>query len=74
VLGQSCDATVIAARTPTELLVGPPWEAPIPAGTVLYYVSQRRLEPAEAVNALRATGRRATGRMLRPAALESVAD
>jgi len=74
VLGQSCDATVIAARTPTELLVGPPWEAPIPAGTVLYYVSQRRLEPAEAVNALRAAGRRATGRMLRPAALESVAD
>src|SRR5262249_7849104 len=72
-LGQSCDTTVIAARTPTDLLVGPAWETPIPAGTVLYYVSQRRLEPDEAVNALRAPGHRAAGRTLRPAALESVA-
>jgi voltage-gated potassium channel len=53
-LGREYDATVIAARTPAELLVGPGWSTPIPGGSVLYYVSHRRLTGDDAVTALKA--------------------
>lgn len=52
-LGRRCDATVIAARTDDQLLVSPRWRTPLPAGTVLYYLSRRQITPAEIVTALR---------------------
>jgi Trk K+ transport system NAD-binding subunit len=52
-LGRRYGATVIAVRTRDALMVGPGWTDPVPGGSVLYYVSRRRLTPDEAVTALR---------------------
>lgn len=54
-LGRRYDATILAVRTPYELLVGPGWSAPVPGGAVLYYVSAQRLTPQDAVAALHGT-------------------
>ena len=51
-LGRRHDATVIAARTPRSLLVSPGWNTPIPGGSVLFYISRRRLETCEVIDAL----------------------
>lgn len=42
-LGRLHGATVVAARTHEQLLISPGWRTPLPAGTVLYYVSEHRL-------------------------------
>lgn len=53
-LGTEHNATVLAARTEEELLVSPGWQTDLPAGTVLYYVSERRLTPEAIAAAVRA--------------------
>lgn len=52
-LGRRYGATVLAARTAGQLLVSPSWPTPLPAGTVLYYVSRREIAPDELATALR---------------------
>jgi len=42
-LGREHGALALAARNRDELLVSPPWETELPAGTVVYYVSRARL-------------------------------
>ena len=51
-LGRHHGATVLAARTDDRLLVNPPWQAELPAGSVLYYVSPRPLTAAQVSEAL----------------------
>ncbi len=53
-LGRRHDATVIAARTPDALLVGPRWNDEIPGGSILYYVSHQRLSPDDVLGTVRA--------------------
>jgi voltage-gated potassium channel len=43
-LGRTFGATLLAVRSGTELVVSPPWDTPVPAGTTLYYVADHRLE------------------------------
>ncbi|SEP23853.1 ion channel [Trujillonella endophytica] len=43
-LGRRFGATLLAVRGPDgELVVSPPWDRPVPAGTTLYYVARERL-------------------------------
>lgn len=56
-LGRAFGATVLAARFDDDLVVNPSWDAELPAGSVLYYVSPRRLTDAEIETALRERGR-----------------
>lgn len=51
-LGREHAATVIAIRRGGSL-VNPTWDTPLAAGSVLYYVGERRLAPAEITRALR---------------------
>jgi voltage-gated potassium channel len=46
-LGRAFGATVLAVRGPGGLVVSPPWDTPLPAGTTLYYVGRSRIAPAE---------------------------
>jgi voltage-gated potassium channel len=46
-LGRRFDATVLAMDTGDELLISPPWSAPVPAGATLYYVCERPLSVEE---------------------------
>ncbi|MDI5976379.1 potassium channel family protein [Amycolatopsis magusensis] len=52
-LGRQHDATVLAARTPDDLLVSPSWDTALPAGSVLYFVSRERISEAQLTAALR---------------------
>ncbi|SFP47048.1 voltage-gated potassium channel [Amycolatopsis arida] len=51
-LGRSHGATLLAARAGGRLLVNPSWDTELPAGAVLYYLSPRRLTPAQITQAL----------------------
>ena len=42
--GRMFGATVLAVRGSNDLVVSPPWETPVPAGTTLYYVAAQRIE------------------------------
>lgn len=42
--GRTYGATVLAVRDPDGLLVSPPWDRPVPAGTTLYYVAGERID------------------------------
>lgn len=53
-MGRRHAATIIAVRTPDALLVGPAWDAPVPAASVLYYVGRYRLASADVLGALQA--------------------
>ena len=44
--GRAHAATVVAVRTGDELLVSPPWDQPVDAGAVLYYLARERIEPS----------------------------
>jgi voltage-gated potassium channel len=52
-LGRGFRATVLAARADHELLISPDWTTPIAGGATLYYVAERRLDPADLEHALR---------------------
>ncbi|MGC7102767.1 ion channel [Amycolatopsis lurida] len=52
-LGRAHSATVLAARTPDNLLVSPSWETILPTGSVLYFVCRRRITEAQLTAALR---------------------
>jgi voltage-gated potassium channel len=58
-LGRRHDATILAARAGDTLLVSPPWQTELPPGSVLYYVSQRRLTPEDLADAVSRPGLRA---------------
>lgn len=45
-LGRRFSAIALAVRTDADLVVSPPWDAPVPAGTTIYYVAAHRLDPA----------------------------
>lgn len=45
-LGRSHSATPLAVRDGGELTVSPPWDAPVPQGSVLYYVAGERIDAA----------------------------
>lgn len=47
--GERHGATVIAVRRPGGLLVSPPWDAPVGAGDVVYYLAARRVTDPAAV-------------------------
>ena len=49
--GQHFGATLIAVRQGDALLVSPPWETPIEAGAVLYYVADQRIDEARLASA-----------------------
>jgi Trk K+ transport system NAD-binding subunit len=51
-LGRLHGVTVLAARSGGELLVNPGWRTDLAAGSVLYYVSSRRLTPEQIIGAL----------------------
>jgi len=53
-LGRRYNATLLAARTPGQLLVSPDWRTPMPGGTVLYYVCRQRLSDDELADAVKA--------------------
>jgi voltage-gated potassium channel len=42
-LGRTFGATVLAVRGPDGLVVSPPWDTSVPAGTTLYYVAGQRI-------------------------------
>jgi voltage-gated potassium channel len=45
--GRTFGATVLALRTDGgPLVVSPGWDTPVPEGATLYYVAERRIEPA----------------------------
>ena len=50
-MGRRHAATIIAVRTPDALLVGPAWDAPVPAASVLYYVGRYRLTDKDELRA-----------------------
>jgi voltage-gated potassium channel len=52
-LGRRYAATLLAVRTGDDLLVSPDWRTELPAGAVVYYLSQRRLTVEEITGALR---------------------
>lgn len=52
-LGRDFQATLLAADTGVNLLISPAWESPLPAGSVLYYVSQQKILPQQLTQALR---------------------
>ncbi|PRX50243.1 voltage-gated potassium channel [Prauserella shujinwangii] len=52
-LGRGHGATLLAARTDSELIVNPNWRTELPAGSTLYYVSERRLTTEQITAALR---------------------
>lgn len=45
-LGRRFSATALAVRSQGHLVVCPPWDEPISAGTTVYYVAADRLDPA----------------------------
>ncbi|OQO92704.1 ion transporter [Saccharomonospora piscinae] len=55
-LARAHDATLLAARGDDGLVVNPGWRAELPAGAILYYVSERPLTPADVATALRQDG------------------
>ena len=42
--GRTFGATLLALRGDGGLVVSPPWDAPVPEGTTLYYVARRRID------------------------------
>ena len=44
--GRTYGATVLAVRDPDGLVISPPWDRPLDAGTVLYYVAAERIVDA----------------------------
>jgi voltage-gated potassium channel len=42
--GRTHGATVLAVRDGDGLVVSPPWDRPVPAGTTLYYVAAERID------------------------------
>lgn len=52
-LGRRHGATVLAARSDSELLVNPAWETQLPTGAVLYYVSSQRLAAEQIARSVR---------------------
>ena len=42
--GRTHGATVLAVRDADGLVVSPPWDRPVPAGTTLYYVATERID------------------------------
>src|SRR4051794_10068718 len=42
--GRTFGATVLAVRGAEGLVVSPPWQTPVPAGSTLYYVAERRID------------------------------
>ena len=54
-LGRLYGATLLAARTPDQLLVNPSWQTELPTGSTLYYVASRRLTPDDLTKALHHT-------------------
>jgi voltage-gated potassium channel len=46
-LGRTFGATVLAVRGEEGLTVSPPWQTPVPEGTLLYYVAGARIPPSE---------------------------
>ncbi|GAB3552103.1 voltage-gated potassium channel [Actinopolyspora lacussalsi] len=55
-LGDRHDATVLAARTDSELLISPSWRTRLPAGSTLYYISAQRISQEQLARAVRAAG------------------
>jgi voltage-gated potassium channel len=51
-MGRSFDATVLAVDCAGRLLVSPPWDTELAAGTVVYYVARRRLTAEQITAAL----------------------
>ena len=49
--GRALAATVVAVRTGEKLLVSPPWDQPVDAGAVLYYLARERIDPSRLVAA-----------------------
>ncbi len=45
-LGRRFSATALAVRCKGDLVVCPPWDEPVSAGTTVYYVAADRLDPA----------------------------
>ena len=43
-LGRTFGATLLAVRDGAGLTVSPPWDAPLPEGTTVYYVAKARIE------------------------------
>ena len=43
-LGRTFGATLLAVRDAQGLTVSPPWDAPLPEGTTVYYVAQARID------------------------------
>lgn len=50
-LGRAFSATLVALRTDDDLLVSPAWDQPLAEGTVLYYLSTDRIDPARLTTA-----------------------
>jgi voltage-gated potassium channel len=46
-LGRTFGATVLAVRGEAGLVVSPPWDTSMPAGTTVYYVGMRRITGRE---------------------------
>jgi len=47
-LGRTFGATLLAVRDGSELVVSPPWDAALPAGTTVYYVASSRIDVGRA--------------------------
>jgi voltage-gated potassium channel len=58
-LGRRFNATLLAVRTPLELLVNPAWSTPVPVGAYLYYVCTDRLSSDQIGDAIKAAGKAA---------------
>ena len=43
-LGRTFGATLLAVRSGAELVVSPPWDAPLDARTTVYYVASARID------------------------------
>lgn len=42
--GREFGATVLALRVGEDLVVSPPWDRPVPAGSTLYYIARERID------------------------------
>lgn len=51
-LGRNRGVTVLGAMIGVDVVVSPPWDTPVGAGNVLYYVAARRLTERELVEAV----------------------
>ncbi|SDY61891.1 hypothetical protein SAMN05661080_04063 [Modestobacter sp. DSM 44400] len=50
-LGRTVGATVLAVRGEEGLVVSPPWDTSVAAGTTVYYVGKRRITDRELISA-----------------------